>query len=246
MIPFEQIDERLSGIDKDRKWLAEVTGRSAGAIRSALAPSASEKHRSELLQKALSDAIEREEGRKAEVVPDQIALTPTPEQFEAWDRASRTANADTLKGWIIDELNKAAAEWRAKITPIRLKADIQAAAGSPICAEVVDWEGGNDTITVKINGLSMVPTLHDGDVVPMKLKRISRSPYMRKGLIYLVAYDGGYTVKRYNTRPATAEEAGEEWVENGKVKVLESDNEEFPEIVIKQPLEWVAWLDEKA
>jgi hypothetical protein len=66
---------------------------------------------------------------------------------------------------------------------------------------------------------------------------------MKKGLIYLVEYDGGYTVKRYNTRSATAEEKGEEWVERGKVKVLESINPDFAEIIIKQPLEWVAWMD---
>ncbi|MEX1116797.1 MAG: hypothetical protein WEB53_16235 [Akkermansiaceae bacterium] len=54
---------------------------------------------------------------------------------------------------------------------------------------------------------------------------------------------GGFTVKRYNTRPAKPDEKGEEWVERGKVKVLESENPEFPEIIIKQPGEWVAWLD---
>lgn len=32
----------------------------------------------------------------------------------------------------------------------------------------------------------------------------------------------------------------------GKVKVLESINPNFPEIIIKQPIEWVAWLDESA
>lgn len=122
------------------------------------------------------------------------------------------------------------------------KAHILAAAGSPISAEVTDWDGADDTVMVKINGLSMFPMLNDGDVIAMKHKRISRNPYMKKGLIYLVNYDGGYTVKRYNTRPAIAEEKGEEWVEAGKVKVLESVNPEFPEIIIKQPLEWVAWL----
>ena len=67
---------------------------------------------------------------------------------------------------------------------------------------------------------------------------------MKKGLIYLVEYDGAYTVKRYNTRSATAEEKGEEWVERGKVKVLESINPDFAEIIIKQPLEWVGWMDQ--
>ena len=117
-----------------------------------------------------------------------------------------------------------------------------AAAGSPIGAEVMDWDGDGDTVVVKACGLSMSPLIEDGEIVTMKHKRQSRSPYLKKGLIYLVNYDGGYTIKRYNTRPAKPEEKGEEWVERGKVKVLESVNPDYPEIVIKQPLEWVAWM----
>lgn len=119
---------------------------------------------------------------------------------------------------------------------------ILAAAGSPIGAEVMDWHGAGDTVAVKISGLSMEPLLHDGDVISMKHKRISRSPFMKKGLIYLVEYDGGFTVKRYNTRPPTPEERDCEWVENGKVRILESLNPDYPEIIIKAPLDWIAWL----
>lgn len=132
-----------------------------------------------------------------------------------------------------------------EITSFPTKAHILAAAGSPISAEVTDWDGAGDTVMVKISGLSMAPLINDGDVIAMKHKKASRNPFMKKGLIYLVSYDGGYTVKRYNTRPATADEKGEEWVERGKVKVLESINPDSPEIIIKQPLEWVAWLDGK-
>ena len=107
----------------------------------------------------------------------------------------------------------------------------------------MDWDGADDTVLVKINGLSMEPDLHDGDVIPMRHKRASRNPFMKKGLIYLIEYDGGYTVKRYNTRPAAPEEKDEEWVKNGKVKVLESINPDYPEIVIKQQIEWIAWLN---
>lgn len=119
---------------------------------------------------------------------------------------------------------------------------ILAAAGSPIGAEVMDWNGAGDTLMVKICGLSMEPLLHDGDVISMKHKRVSRSPYMKKGLIYLVEYDGGFAVKRYNTRPPMSEERDCEWVENGKVRILESLNPDYPEIIVKAPLEWIAWL----
>lgn len=129
-------------------------------------------------------------------------------------------------------------------TPLR-RAHIMAAAGSPITAEVMEWENEDGKVLVRISGLSMAPKLNDGDVIEMRHKSTARSPFMKKGLVYLLEYDGGYTVKRYNTRKATAEEMGEEWVENGKVKILESVNPEYPEIVIKDQVEWIAWLDEK-
>lgn len=126
-----------------------------------------------------------------------------------------------------------------------------AAAGSPLAAEVQDWEGVNDTVLVKINGLSMVPLFNDGDVLAMNHKRGARSQFMKKGLIYLVEYGGGYTVKRYNTRAATAQEIeeGVAYVSKRdgktKVKVLQSINSEFPEIVIKDEADWIAWIDPK-
>lgn len=115
MIPFAEIDSRLTDIGKNRAWLVEVTGRSENSIRAALAPSAPEAKRSDLLQKALSDAIEKEESaQRASIrLPDQLALAPTAEEFDAWVRASRAAKAETLKTWAIDELNKAAAAWHA-------------------------------------------------------------------------------------------------------------------------------------
>ncbi|MES2995888.1 MAG: S24 family peptidase [Verrucomicrobiota bacterium] len=135
---------------------------------------------------------------------------------------------------------------REKTTPyLDQKPHLLAAAGSPLAAEVLNWEGSDNTVHVKICGLSMVPLMHDGEVIAMRHKRAARNPYMKKGLIYLVEYDGGYTVKRYNTRPAKPEEQGQEWVERGRVKVLESINPDFPEIVIKQAVEWVAWFDPK-
>ena len=61
MIPFEEIDKRLDALGKDRKWLAEASGRKPDSIRVALATNADQKNRTSLLQKALSDAIERED-----------------------------------------------------------------------------------------------------------------------------------------------------------------------------------------
>ena len=109
MIPFDEIDSRLKRIGKDRAWLAEVTGRSAGSIRAALAPNALPKHRSGLLQKALSDAIESEEGEKGD--PDEtherLILKVSEEQFEAYNRAS-LSEGKTIKEWIMAVLEEAA------------------------------------------------------------------------------------------------------------------------------------------
>lgn len=204
-----------------------------------------------LIQKALSDAIEREEalrGPAAAQVSGVCEIRQTPEQS---DRASRAVNAISLADFCLQTIHRADEILNHGTDPCAIedlvafptKAHILAAAGSPISPEATDWDGADDTVMVRISGLSMSPLLNDGDVIPMRHKKSSRNPFMKKGLIYLVAYDDGYTVKPYNTRPAPPEEKGEEWVERGKIKVLESTNPDFPEIIIKQPLEWVAWLD---
>lgn len=99
MIAFNEIDNRLESLGKDRPWLAETTGRSPDSIRTALAPNAPASKRSNLLQKALSDAIEREEEAQGTATP-QIAgiyeIRQTPEQTERADRASRMVSADSF------------------------------------------------------------------------------------------------------------------------------------------------------
>ena len=110
MIPFDKIDERLEKLGRKRKWLAEVTGRSDHAIRAALAPNAAPKSRSTLLQKALTDAIEREEAEQ-EKKPDfqkVIPLEPTVEEYKLWSRAFHESKGfDTIEDWAKAALNKA-------------------------------------------------------------------------------------------------------------------------------------------
>jgi SOS-response transcriptional repressor LexA len=121
VIPFEEIDKRLEAIGKDRAWLAEVSRRSAGSIRAALAPNALAKSRSKLLQIALSEAIEKEEAyqRKGEVLPDRITIEVDPADFEAFNEAA-LAESLTVKRWMISKLNEAAAA--AKIVPMARQA----------------------------------------------------------------------------------------------------------------------------
>ena len=265
MIRFEDIDARLDGIGKNREWLVTASGRSAGSVRSALAPNASAQHRSSKLQKALSDAIEREEAaqRQAsesaaieEIKQHAITIYPTRDQFRLWTRAFKQSSAEDMEQWAESGLDRLADEWlksleSPKIVPLPARPHIVAAAGSPLGAEVEEWDGADNTVRVRISGLSMVPLLNDHDVITMHHRRAARSQYMKKGLIYLVAYQDGYTVKRYNTRVATDEEigAGVSYVSKAdgrtKVHLLESLNPSFPEIVIKDHAEWIAWIEPK-
>jgi hypothetical protein len=119
MIPFEEIDSRLALIGKKRAWLSEATGRSQGSIRSALAANASEKHRSALLQKALTDAIEGEERRQREgkvggiILPDRITIEASADERREWQECSLAARL-ALDVWAVAQLNEAARKWRTQ------------------------------------------------------------------------------------------------------------------------------------
>ena len=107
MIPFDEIDQRLEKLGRNRKWLVEATGRSDHAIRSALAPNATPKSRSALLQKALTDAIEREEMeqlKKPELVKS-ITLEPSIEEYRLWSEAFKKSPYSTIEEWAIAALN---------------------------------------------------------------------------------------------------------------------------------------------
>ena len=107
MIQFEDISKRLEGIGKDRKWLAENSGRSYDSIRTALAKKAAPKSRSTLLQKALTDAIEREEmeqAKKPELVKS-ITLEPSIEEYRIWSEAFKMSPYSTIEEWSVAALN---------------------------------------------------------------------------------------------------------------------------------------------
>jgi hypothetical protein len=107
MIPFDEIDQRLEKLGRNRKWLVEATGRSDHAIRSALAPNATSKSRSALLQKALTDAIEREEMDQAKK-PDltkSISLEPSIEEYRFWSEAFKSSPYSTIEEWAVATLN---------------------------------------------------------------------------------------------------------------------------------------------
>ena len=118
MIPFNEIDLRLDGIKQNRAWLATVTGRSPDSIRSALAPNSPPKNRTALLQKALSDAIEKEEELRLARprLPDRITIECEPSERRKWSQAADSKGAN-LDSWIVEELNQAAEAWLS-LTPM--------------------------------------------------------------------------------------------------------------------------------
>lgn len=248
---------KLESLGRDRPWLCEATGYSINSLYNVFSGDVRELN--DRMTKAFERAFSEEERRRdvdttkpGASIWDLVYFSGS--EVEKIDRARKIGGYPALPAMYRDAVIQFAdklidGEKKSipitPISPATAKPHLQAAAGSPILSEVTDWDGADNTVRVRINGLSMEPRLHDGEVITMRHKRASRSPWMKKGLIYLVEYDGGYTVKRYNTRRAHAEEIGQDWAEDGKVKVLESLNPEFPEIIIKQPVEWVAWLDSK-
>lgn len=108
MIPFEEIDKRLDALGLDRKWLAESSGRKPDSIRVALAPNADPKNRTHLLQKALSDAIEREEEARAALqeppMPGFHNVFLADEQLVRADLASRQISAPSLVDFCRDAI----------------------------------------------------------------------------------------------------------------------------------------------
>lgn len=249
-ITRESVNEWLDAHRRDREWLASKCGTSLSNVGMWLNKKGEPRPIPGDHKITIRELMEADDQAAAEKIDEnRLSVVFNDEQFSHVEEAARIVSTP-IKDFIVRASIHAAKQEieRRKITPISpaaAKPHLQAAAGSPILSEVTDWDGADNTVRVRINGLSMEPQLHDGEVITMRHKRVSRSPWMKKGLIYLVEYDGGYTVKRYNTRRAHAEEIGQDWAEDGKVKVLESLNPEFPEIIIKQPVEWVAWLDSK-
>lgn len=247
MIAFEEIDKRLGELGLDRAWLAAKTNRSPGAIRSALAPAASPKHRSEKLQQILSDVIEREEAARRPqaappVLPNRITVEPTVAQFESWDRASRAADAASLSEWAIEELNKAAEAWFAKITPIVDPITttfpevplLRAAAGFPILADAEmiqpDRALGPGRFVLELRGDSMEPRFQDRQRIVLRDKATLQRPLLKYGQLYCFIHEGAACFKQW-----AKDKEGR--------KVLRSLNPDHADIPADEHTEWIGWFD---
>lgn len=99
MIPWEDIDRRLSQLGLDRAWLAGASGYSPDSIRTALAPNATGSKRSARIQAQISKAIEGEEAKRQgprEIMPGVFDIFRDEEELDRADRASRLVNAPSL------------------------------------------------------------------------------------------------------------------------------------------------------
>lgn len=116
------------------------------------------------------------------------------------------------------------------------------AAGKPITGDEdtaeIPAHLAADHFAVRVFGDSMEPEVKDGSIVIIMDREKLKRPMLKKGFIYTFIVDGQATIKRYNTRKATKREidAGKSYVSEidgqTKVKVLESLNPAYPEIVL--------------
>lgn len=243
MIQFEDIEKRLAVIGKDRAWLAKESKRSPGSIRSALAPNAHIKQRSSLLQKALTDAIEREEATQSGATSTQSRTPPgyseiflTNEEYDIADKASRLVNSPTMAAFCRDAIQAEAQRIieRSAIAShpshwIDLCGGI--AAGSPISSDAphepipVANAYPTDCYALRVFGHSMEPKIADGSTIVVQRLAAGNHPKQGKFVVYSDAY--GLSLKKLAYRKA---KAGEEANSLGKVAILESTNPDFPEV----------------
>lgn len=253
MIPFDEIDSRLDQLGLDRSWLAEKSGRSPSSIRSALAPNAHPKQRSELLQRALSDAIEREEaarrGRHAEPDENLIRVSFSDEDFAEIEAAAgivQTPIKDFITRAAIHQARADLAKSAAAAPPVVVPREpepavayfpvplLRAAAGFPILAdaEVIehDRELGEGRFLLELRGDSMEPRFLDRQRVVLRDKTTLRRPLLKYGQLYCFIHEGAACFKQW-----AKDSSGR--------KVLRSLNRAFSDIPADEDTEWIGWFD---
>lgn len=245
MIQFQDIEKRLAVIGKDRAWLAKESKRSPGSIRSALAPNAHIKQRSALLQKALTDAIEREEAAQSGAVAIQSKTPPgyseiflSDEEYDLADKASRLVNSPTMAAFCRDAIQAEAQRIieRFAITPIAshpshwLDLCGGIAAGAPISSDAshepipVDREYPENHYALRVFGKSMETKIPDSSTIVVKRWK---EGFPKKGTIVVYSDGHGSTLKVFGYREGTADEHKDAM---GNVPILRSLNKSFPEV----------------
>lgn len=253
MIPFDEIAARLTALGKDRSWLAKASGRKLNSINDALANSAHPSKRSPLLQRALSDAIEREEaarrGRPAEPDENLIRVSFRDEDFAVIESAAgivQTPIKDFITRAAIHQARADLAKSAAASGPVVVPREpepvvahfpvrlLRAAAGFPILAdaEVIehDRELGEGRFLLELRGDSMEPRFHDRQRIVLRDKATLDRPLLKYRMFYCFIHEGAACFKQ--------------WAKDGQGrKVLRSLNPEHADIPADEATEWIGWFD---
>lgn len=128
--------------DRDRNWLAEKCGVSKNTVNNWLSTSIELPSKTILIIENLMRAdAEAQPGEPVKLV--NLPVECSPAQFDLYTRAFRRSEQEHFRDWITTRLDAAADEElglsSASITPMPPRANLLAAAGSPIGAEVTDW-----------------------------------------------------------------------------------------------------------
>lgn len=189
----------------------------------------------------------------------KLILRPTDDQFRRWNLASISGTQPrTMEDWAMEALDEAAAEDEADTTEPQVITFpeiplLHAAAGAPISSDGDTWTPDRDLgpgrFACQLHGDSMAPRYPDGAVVILRERQSLKNPAPKKGEVYLFDLEGEKTLKVYDTRPATEEEIAQGLAyiskRDGKAKVpvLRPINPEFPEVAVREDVEWIGWLD---
>lgn len=253
------VEDWLLDNNRDRQWLADKCKVGITAVGNWL----NKKNPRPIPAKAIviiqqlmaADNKIREE---ANIVRQNLVLEFEDEVFSSLENKALEAQ-QTVRQWASETLKNAALldEVIAKFTPEIIHYDyplVHLAAGSPITADLdeisLTEELGANRYVGKLHGDSMAPKYPDDSTVTLRVKDSLKNPILKKGEIYDFSYRGERTLKVYNTREATQEEIDSEicYTSNDgslKVRVLQSLNPKYPEIVINGDYEWHGWLDRK-
>lgn len=263
----ETVNQWLEEHRRDRQWLADQCDVGVAAVGHWLNMKGTARPIPAQHQLTIRRLMEEDEAAKQAPPLQNLVLEFEPEEYAAIERAALADPPESIREWAKRILNEAAEldviefARAARSIPAQESPPVSfpevpllhAAAGSPVSADGDTWAPDRDLgpgrFACQLHGDSMAPRYPDGSVVILRERESLKNPAPKKGQIYLFDLEGEKTLKVYETRLATEEEieSGLSYVSprDGKTKVpvLRSLNPDFPEIAVRQNVEWIGWLD---
>ncbi|MBK1883638.1 S24 family peptidase [Luteolibacter pohnpeiensis] len=249
----QEIQAWLDHTQRDRDWLAEQTGAAKGTIANWLAANKRKpipEPTLRLIERLMCDDLLGE---------PQFSFGEAKMIRQAMDQEGYKSLRDFMRDAVIANARLLTSGTQdAEIVPDSIIAFPEiplhyAAAGQPVSSDIDYYsptkDYGRGRFACTLHGDSMSPKFPDGSTVILRERESLSSPFLKKGEIYLFVVNGEKTLKIYNTRLAKKAEieAGISYISEidgkSKVKILKSINPEFPEIIAKEPIEWIGWFD---